>query len=170
MKRSFFLVLLVCLYASYTNAQVRSVTTNPTELAQKKFKMFVAIDQKTGYTLGHPCVKYNEEENMPVIFFTQDISTNLIRLFVINGIQDSNTPDDFDWVLNYNSDEKDMFFARSRFILHAPLKQWNVLPDGKNVIIQNILSGKYLTVDQQGDLAPADEMVKASRWKLIRVN
>ncbi len=125
----------------------------------------MAIDSQFGFVLGRNVVSL-EAENPAIIYFVQDrlsVSKRLMSIF-------SFEPDsDYEWLLEYNAQENDMFFARSRFVVDLARTKWMVLIDGHLVVFQNDATKTYVAVNEKGDLVPVKNFNEASRWKLVHI-
>lgn len=172
-KKLITLILLVFL-AIPVFSQMSFITTGTSDILQKKYKTFIILNEKTGLVMAKTPVKYDVSAEMPLCYFTINNPTNLVfpgtsRYMVIHDLGASQEGDAYDWELENNPDEKDVFFARSRFITLDSGKWWNVLVNDDEVILQNMATGAFLLIDQAGDYSTVDNRKEASLWKLIYV-
>lgn len=172
--KKLFLFIGIILASFQIQAQMSSVTTGKGNELKQNYKTFIIVNESTGWVMAQNPVKYDVSEEMPLCYFTIDNPSNIVmpgssRLMVIHDLGASQTGDAYDWVLEDNPDEKDIFFARSKFISLATGKWWNVLVEGEEIILQNVATHNFLTIDNTGDYASTDNRKAASRWKLIYV-
>jgi hypothetical protein len=172
--KQFIILLSLALFSIPLFSQMSSVVTRPEDILKKKFKTFIILNEKTGFVMAKDPVKYEVGGEMPLCYFTIDNPTNIAfpgssRFMVIHDLVAAQQGDAYDWVLENNPEEKDVFFSRTRFINIDTGKWWNVLVNDEEVIFQNMATGAFLTIDPSGDYKTVANRKEASLWKLIYI-
>ncbi len=167
-------VLALLLFSGAANAQLSSVVTTKDQVLRNNIKTFIVLDEKSGFVMAQTPIKYDINAEMPVCYFTMDNPINLVipeigRYLVIHELKKDEGGDQYDWVLENNRDENDVFFSRTKFITWENGKWWNVLVDDDKVVFQNMANHGYLKIDSQGDFSMVEDRKAASRWKLIYI-
>lgn len=174
-KAKVLIVLLFSLMVSLVaEAQLSSVVTSRDQVIQKKIKTFIVLNEESGFVMAQSPVKYKVDDEMPLCYFTIDNPANLVlpnigRYLVVHELKKDAGGDQYDWVLENNCDEKDVFFSRTKFISVENSTWWNVLVDNDKVLFQSMVNHGFLKIDEQGDFSMVDDRNAASRWKLIYV-
>lgn len=151
-----------------------SVLTSKPDQISKRHKTFILLNEETGFVLAQKPEIYQPGEPMPLCFFSSDLSINDVlpggqRQVIIHDLTASSNGDQYDWILQHDLDEKDIYFSRGNYILNTATTKWNVLVQGESVFFQNIQTKAFLAIDDQGDYYPAGNRQQASFWKLIYV-
>ena len=174
MKKILNLTLALCLISFAASAQMSSIQTSIKNAMQGKFKTFIIMDESTGLVLGQKPKAYDPGNEMPLSYFTlllPDEAINYIpgtpRSFIIHSLETVSGIEGQDWVLENNSDEESVFFARSKYINNEFSKQWLIMVDGQKVVFKNVRNGDFLVVDGNGDYLAVKDFAEATRWKLI---
>lgn len=167
-------LLFLLMISLVAEAQLSSVVTSRDQVIQKKIKTFIVLNEETGFVMAQSPVKYNVEVEMPLCYFTIDNPANLVlpdlgRYLVIHELKKNEGGDQYDWVLENNAAEKDVFFSRTKFITVENATWWNVLVDNDKVLFQSMVNHGFLRIDEHGDFSMVDNRNAASRWKLIYV-
>jgi len=155
--------LLISLTAS---AQMRNISSDVLNPLDKKIKPFMAIDSHFGFVLGREVVPLGDGDKHPMIYFVQDKLSLTTRLMDIYSFEQES---DYEWLLEHNAQENDMFFARSRFVVDNARTKWIVMVDGVYVVFQNAATKTFVAVNEKGDIIPVETYQDASRWKLVHV-
>jgi hypothetical protein len=176
MKSSIKLIafLFLILIGTPVFSQMSTVVTGKEDIIKNKHKTFIILNEKTGLVMAKTPVKYDAGAEMPLCYFTIDNPANIVfpgssRHMVIHDLGASQVGDSYDWVLEVNPDEKDVFFSRSKFITMDNGKWWNVLVNDDRIILQNLATDTYLVIDESGDYSTVPNRKEASLWKLIYV-
>ncbi len=174
MKRLFYLFALsIILVAAVSSDSLYSiVTSRENALINKRYTTFIMVDDATNMALGKTPVKYDISKKMPLNYFTITLAENASitqRVFTIHNIITENNPDEYDWVLEDNPDENQIFFSRRKFVSMAIAMQWILIVRGERVVIKNIRTRALLKVKDDGSLISVDNESDASKWKLIHV-
>jgi hypothetical protein len=170
MKKIIIVAIAIIVFSAFTDG-LHSVVTSKTDELAKKYRTFILVDKATNFVMAKDPVQYDPQLEMPLCYFTIEapIPGQLpVRIFTIHNLVENNA-DEYDWVLEHNPDEKDMFFARSRFVLQGLSKQWFITVRSDDVVIQNLRTREYLHIDKTGDFSPVADVNEASSWKLIHV-
>ncbi|MDY0103049.1 MAG: hypothetical protein RBS07_08910 [Lentimicrobium sp.] len=173
MKKIVALLIPVLLAATSIDDGLYSiVTTKDDALINHKYTKFVVVDDETQYVLAKTTVKYDLSKEMPINYFTVDL-TNLIpgkqRAFIIHNLLNDTNGDDYDWVLEENADDNATFFSRSNFISMKTSMQWLITVRGERVLLKNCRTGAFLKVDTNGSYLSVNSETEASRWKFIHI-
>ncbi|MDA3942651.1 MAG: hypothetical protein PF694_03805 [Bacteroidetes bacterium] len=164
MKRILGMVfLLIGLTAS---AQIHNISSEVLNPLDKKIKPFMAIDSHFGFVLGREIVPLSDGANHPMIYFVQDKLSLTQRVMELYSYEPES---DYEWLLEDNAQENDVFFARSRFVVDNARTKWIVMVDGSHVVFQNAATKVYVAVNEEGDIVPVEHFQDASRWKLVHV-
>ncbi len=170
MRNYFFLLML--LISSTATCQMRSIASDVSNPLDKKYETFMVIDESNGYVLSQQPTAFDAGASMPLVYFTLPLVNPSVvpggnpRLFEIHAFDPQN---EYDWVLQDNEQEKDIFFGRSRFIGDGLTVKWHIHVDGRLVFLQNAATGNFLQMDQNGDCSPVSDRNEATRLKLVHV-
>lgn len=156
-------LLIISLAAS---AQLRNISSDVLNPLDKKIRPFMAIDSHYGFVLGRDVVALGDGEKHPMVYFVQDKLNMTKRLMDIYSFEPES---DYDWLLEDNAQENDVFFARSRFVVDKARTKWLLMVDGTYVVFQNAATKAYITVNKDGDIFLVENFQDASRWKLVHV-
>ncbi|MBN2746717.1 MAG: hypothetical protein JXR34_08315 [Bacteroidales bacterium] len=165
-------IALILMSAVSADSLFSIVTKKEDALVNKKYTQFIVVDDATGLCLAKTPVKYDPAKEMPVNYFTVDLPEGVVnaeRLFVIHNLITENNPDNYDWVIEDNADEKKVFFSRSNFIVNKLSMQWRLIVRGERVLIKNVRTGNYLKINPDGSLHSTTSESEAGKWKLIHV-
>jgi len=155
--------LLISLTAG---AQMRNISSEVLNPMDKKIKPFMAIDSHFGFVLGREVVPLGDGADHPMIYFVQDKLSLTNRIMNIYSFEPES---EYEWLLEDNAQEKDVFFARSRFVVDNARTKWMVMVDGSHVVFQNAATKTFIAVNEEGDIVPVKNFQDASRWKLVHV-
>lgn len=148
------------------------VTSKENALVNKKYTTFIMVDDATNMALGKTPVKFDISKNMPLNYFTITLPENVSitqRVFTIHNVITENNPDEYDWVLQDNPDENQVFYSRRKFINQVKSMQWIMVIRGERVLIKNIRTRSFIKINPNGDLTAIKDEANASKWKLIHV-
>lgn len=148
------------------------VTSKEDALVNKRFKTFIMVDDATNMALGKTPVKFDISKDMPLNYFTITLPEDAAitqRLFTIHNIITENNPDEYDWVLEDNMDENQMFYSRRKFIVKPATMQWIMVVRGERVVLKNMRTRNFLKINPNGELTATEDESGASKWKLIHV-
>lgn len=165
MKNIYYTLAFLLLSIS-ASAQLATISTYPSSLLKKNYKTFVIMDEQTGMTLSKTPVLYNSASPMPLNYFT-NILPNGNRTFIIHSLETSSTAGAQDWVLEYNAEENEIFFARNKYIKTAASKHWTALVTGEKVVFKNQRTHSFLYIDENGKYTDVETLDQATQWKLI---
>jgi len=160
------MVLSITLFSLGAFSQMRNISSDVINPLDKKIKAFMAVDTEFGLVLGRKPIPLSADGSGPQLYFVQDMLNLNQRLMTIYSLE---TAGDYEWILEDNAAENDMFFARSRFVSDKNRTKWKLLVDGSTVIFQNATTNAFLSIAEDGDIFPVNERSNASRWKLIRL-
>jgi hypothetical protein len=167
-----FLLPVLMMTTSLDGGLYSIVTKKEDALVNQKYTKFVVVDDKTQYVLAKTPVKYDVTKEMPLNYFTVDL-TDLIpgkqRSFTIHNLVSNSGGDDYDWVLEDNADENTIFFSRSNFITMKTSMQWLITVRGERILLKNSRSGAFLKIDAKGSYLSVKTESEASNWKLIHI-
>lgn len=166
MKKLLLLVLFALMLSLGAYSQMRNISSDVINPLDKKIKAFMAVDTEFGLVLGRQPVQLSADGSGPQLYFVQDMLNLNQRVMTIYSLE---TAADYEWILEDNAAENDMFFARSRFVSDKNRTKWKLLVDGSTVIFQNATTNAFLSIAEDGDIFPVNERSNASRWKLIRL-
>ncbi|MCK9452176.1 MAG: hypothetical protein M0Q90_10835 [Bacteroidales bacterium] len=166
MKKTFLFFLPLLFLGLGAYSQMRNISSEVINPLDKKIKPFMAIDTEFGLVLGRQPIQLSADGNGPQLYFVQDKLSLNTRLMAIYSFE---TEDEYEWMLEDNAGENDMFFARERFVTDKSRVKWKILVDGSTVIFQNAATNAFLAIAEEGDIYPVEDKDKAARWKLIRV-
>jgi len=172
-KILFLLVLSIVLMAAVSSDSLYTiVTSKENALVNKKYTTFIMVDDATNMALGKTPVKFDISKDMPLNYFTITLPENAAitqRVFTIHNIITENNPDEYDWVLEDNPDENQVFYSRRKFVIQAKSMQWIMVVRGERVLIKNIRTGSFIKIEPNGNLTAIQDEASASKWKLIHV-
>lgn len=171
--RNTLLFIFMLLFAIQLQAQLRTISSDVSNPLDKKLKLFVAHDTQHNFVITRENVQFdNNASAAPCLYFTTpSLTTNIVgntvpRYFEIHCYEPTS---EYDWILEDNDQENDIFFSRSRFVGQGFSARWKLHVDGNLVFFQNVSSGRYLSIDASGDLSPVENRDQASLIKLIHV-
>ena len=174
MKKSFSIIIATLLFSIVSTAQMSSIITSSQSALQKKFKTFIILDETTGFVLAKTPTTFDAGKEMPLNYFTLVLPNGVTkyipgnpRSFIIHSIQTSGSSGEQDWVLESNDEEKDIFFARNKYIKTASSKHWMIQIDGERIVIINKRTNEFLSINTSGEYYPVSSFAEATRWKLI---
>ncbi|MBZ0243241.1 MAG: hypothetical protein K8F24_08520 [Bacteroidales bacterium] len=166
MKKIFLLLLPLLLFGSAAYSQMRNISSEVINPLDKKIKAFMVLDTEFGFVLGRQPVPVGTDGSGPQLYFVQDKLSLNQRLMSVYSFEPGG---DYEWLLEDNAAENDLFFARSRFVTDKNRTKWKILVEGSTVIFQNAASNAFLAIAEDGDIFPVEDRAEASRWKLIRL-
>ncbi|NOR87116.1 MAG: hypothetical protein GQ527_05855 [Bacteroidales bacterium] len=174
MKKTISIVIATILLSFVGIAQISSITTSVQSALQNKFKTFIILDEATGYVLAKTPTFFDAGKEMPLNYFTMVLPSGISkyipgnpRVFIIHSLQTSGSSGEQDWVLESNDEEKDIFFARNKYIKTALSKHWMIMIDGERVVFKNMRTNEFLSIDKDGKYFAVSSFAEAIRWKLI---
>ncbi len=91
----------------------------------------MAVDTEFGLVLGRQPEALSTDGNGPQIYFVQDMLSLNVRLMTVYSFEPES---EYEWILEDNAAENDLFFARSRFVSDKSRAKWKMLVDGGTVI------------------------------------
>ncbi|MBI9035256.1 MAG: hypothetical protein JEZ03_12365 [Bacteroidales bacterium] len=171
----FILIIALLTTTAQVFSQMSTILTSKPDQISNKHKTFILLNEETGYVMAQKPEKYQVGEAMPLCYFSTEGSINDYlsnggqRQIIIHDLTASSTGDKYDWILQYDSEENDIFFSRSNYIMNSITSKWNVLVEGESVFFQNIQSKAFMAINNEGDYYPATSRQQASLWKLIYV-
>lgn len=166
MKKIFLLLLPLLFLGFGAYSQMRNISSEVINPLDKKITPFMAVDTEFGLVLGRQPEALSTDGNGPQIYFVQDMLSLNVRLMTVYSFEPES---EYEWILEDNAAENDLFFARSRFVSDRSRAKWKMLVDGGTVIFQNAATNAFLAIAEDGDVFPVNQRSKASRWKLIRL-
>lgn len=159
--------------ASVSQDTLKSIVTSKEDaLITKKFTAFIMVDDATNMALGKTPVKFDISKDMPLNYFTITLPENATitqRIFTIHNIITENNPDEYDWVIEDNRDENQVFYSRRKFVVNPASMQWIIMVRGERIVLKNIRTSNFLKVNPNGELTATEDESGASKWKLIHV-
>lgn len=172
--RNLFNILLPLIMAgtSLDGSLYSIVTKKDDAIVNKKYTKFIVVDEATQYVLAKTPAKYDASKEMPVNYFTLDLSDMIPtqqRLFTIHNIVENNGGDEYDWVLEDNADEHEIFFSRSNFVMQKPSMHWKMVVRGERVLLKNQRTDSFVKVNPDGSYTAVGNETEASNWKLIHI-
>jgi len=162
------LVLIALISAKMAEGLLNIATTKEDALINNKYISFIVVDDATNYVLSKTPMKYDAAAEMPLHFFTVENAAMLTqseRQFVIHNLLD----DEYDWVLEDNPEEGEIFYSRSKFVMNGKTMSWKLVVRGERVLMKNVASGNFLKISEEGKLQRVSNETQASKWKLIHV-
>jgi hypothetical protein len=173
MKNLIVFLLPVLLITNSLDGGLYSIVTKKEDaLVNQKYTKFVVIDDETQFVLAKTPVKYDLSKELPMNYFTVDLTGNIPgkqRIFTIHNLVNNAGGDEYDWVLEDNADENTIFFSRSNFITMKASMQWLITVRGERILLKNSRTGAYLKVDANGSYLAVKSETEASKWKLIHI-
>ncbi len=173
MKKIIIYVLPLIFVSAITIESLFSIVTKKEDaVLNKNIQRFIMVDEATGLALAKEPLKYDPAKEMPINYFTVDIpdpTGSSERNFTIHNMTKTEGPDEYDWVLEDNADEKTIFFARSKFISIANSMHWRFIIRGERVLLRNVRTGNLLKINADGKFSSAKTEAEASKIKLIHV-
>jgi len=174
MKKIIFPLAVMLFLNMAALAQLSSINTTARSAIKGYFKTFVVLDENSGFVLAKTPITYQAGAKMPLCYFTTVLPNGADsyvpgnpRVFIIHSTEVVSNSAQQDWVLENNTKENDIFFARNKYINNVLSKHWQIMVDGQMVVFKNIRTGEFLTIDNQGKYHATKNFSKATRWKLI---
>jgi len=169
MKKLFIVLgLIILISAKMAEGLMNIATTKEDALINNKYISFIVVDDATNFTLAKTPVKYDASVKMPLHFFTVENAAMLTqseRQFVVHNLLD----DEYDWVLEDNPEEGEIFYSRSKFVINGKTMSWKFIVRGERILMKNVASGNYLKITEDGKFQRVSDESQASKWKLIHV-
>lgn len=162
------IALIALISAKMAEGLLNIATTKEDALINNKYISFIVVDDETNYVLSKNPVKYDAALEMPLHFFTVENAAMLTqseRQFVIHNLLD----DEYDWVLEDNPEEGEIFYSRSKFVMNGKTMSWKFIVRGERILMKNVASGNFLKITEDGKFQRVSDESQASKWKLIHV-
>lgn len=166
MKKIFLLLLPLLLFGLGAFSQMRNISSEVINPVDKKITAFMAIDTEFGLVLGRQPAPLSADGSGSQLYFVQDKLSLSTRLMTVYSFEPES---EYEWLLEDNAAENDLFFARSRFVTDKNRTKWKILVEGSTIIFQNAATNAFLAIAEDGDIFPVEDRAEASRWKLIRL-
>lgn len=174
MKKAIWITPVLLLLMAFSSADgLHSIITSKEDaLVNHRFKTFIVVEKDSQTCLGKKSCAFNPDAQMPLHYFTLDLSNEVTkgeRRIVIHSLEKENQDDDYDWVLRWDRDEKQIYYGKRKFIHYNDGIFWWMVVRGQNVLLENCQSRKYLKMGKDGSFVLVDSEEDASQWELIHI-